>query len=379
MRESYLETVTSNPVSGRSPRKTVLIVDDSRAIRGWLRSVLASDPRLEIIGEACNAVEARDFLRAQPVDVLTLDIEMPGMSGLEFLARLMRARPMPVVMLSSLTSAGSDAAVQALSQGAIDCILKPTNGFDQNLSRDICDRVYEAACTKPVHMLKAPSTIASPAQRSAQHSPGYGQPCRRGSLILIGASTGGVSALETVLHGLDPVGPPVVIVQHMPDNFLESFANRLQRYLPQNVRLAEQGRPLCRGDVVLAPARGKHTRVNRKARGWFCEFSDVDTEALHCPSIDELFLSAVSEAQHITAAILTGLGKDGAQGLLALAKNGARTIGQDEETCVVYGMPRAAYKIGAVQQQLAIGKIGPSIRETTMRKRTNDRSKKLCT
>lgn len=150
-------------------RKKVLIVDDSHAIRRWLRAVLASDARLEIVGEASNAVEAQDFLRVHRVDVVTLDIEMPGMSGLEFLARLMRARPMPVVMLSSLTSAGSDAAIQALSQGAIDCILKPTDGFDQNLSRDICGRVYQAACTKPEHVLKAPVTLTPP-QNTSPHS-----------------------------------------------------------------------------------------------------------------------------------------------------------------------------------------------------------------
>lgn len=192
---------------------------------------------------------------------------------------------------------------------------------------------------------------------------------------MIGASTGGVSALETVLPALDPVGPPVVIVQHMPGNFLQSFANRLQSYLPQNVCLAEEGRQLCRGDVVLAPGRGQHTKVIRRARGWSCVFSDVDTDSLHCPSVDELFSSAVPEAKHITAAILTGLGKDGAQGLLALATAGARTFGQDESTCVVYGMPRAAHSIGAVQQQVAIGEIGPAIRAVAMRSRMNSQSK----
>lgn len=371
-----MEKVARDNSADTPSSKKVLIVDDSRAIRGWLRAVLASDARLEIVGEACNAVEARDFLRAHPADVLTLDIEMPGMSGLEFLTRLMRARPMPVVMLSSLTSAGSDAAVQALSQGAIDCILKPSDGFDQHLSRDICERVYQAACTKPAQMLKTPYAIPKSAEYSAPHSSGHGQPCRRGSLILIGASTGGVSALETVLPALDPVGPPVVIVQHMPGNFLESFANRLQRYLPQNVHLAEQGRPLRRGDVVLAPGQGKHTKVARNARGWSCVFSDVDTHSLHCPSVDELFFSAVSEAKHVTAAILTGLGKDGAQGLFSLAKAGARTFGQDEATCVVYGMPRAAYSIGAVERQLPISDMGSAIREISVRRRSNHHSKK---
>lgn len=348
--------------------KKVLIVDDSRAIRGWLRAVLASDQRLEIVGEASDAVEARNFLQTHSADVLTLDIEMPGMSGLEFLTRLMRARPMPVVMLSSLTSSGSDAAVQALSLGAIDCILKPTKGFDKNLSRDICDRVFEAACTKPVQLLQTGQPIVAAPRASITNTAGYGTPCRRGALILIGASTGGVSALEAVLPALDPLGPPVVIVQHMPGNFLESFASRLQRCLPQNVSLAEENRLLCRGDVVLAPGRNRHTRVKRTKRGWSCTFSDVDDAALHCPSVEELFLSGVSEAQHITAVILTGLGKDGAQGMAQLAEKGAQTLGQNEETCVVYGMPRAAHNLGAVQKQLPIQKIGPAIREIAARR-----------
>ena len=369
----------SNPVCDRAEKKKVLIVDDSRAIRAWLRTVLASDARLDIVGEACNAVEARDFLRANAADVITLDIEMPGMSGLEFLTRLMRARPMPVVMLSSLTGAGSDAAVQALSRGAIDCILKPTDGFDQKLSRDVCDRIYEAARTKPAQLLDIKNNFASRAVSHARQTPSHGRPCRRGALILIGASTGGVSALETVLPGLDPDGPPVVIVQHMPGNFLESFANRLQRHLPQNVLLAEQNRLLCRGDVVLAPGLGMHTLVKRTSQGWSCAFSEVDSDSLHCPSLDKLFLSAIPEAKNITAAILTGLGKDGANGLAQLARAGAQTFGQDENTCVVYGMPRVAHDLGAVQHQLPIHKIGPAIRDTSGRRRSSHQAGEIHT
>ena len=346
------------------PAKKVLIVDDSRVIRMWLRAVLASDRRLEVAGEACDAVEARDFLRANPADVVTLDIEMPGMSGLEFLTRLMRARPMPVVMLSSLTSKGSDAAIQALSRGAIDCILKPTDGYDVEMSRDICERVYQAACTRPARTRADNTVPPTAAQPLAQRAPALGQTCRRGSLILIGASTGGVSALEAVLPRLAPDGPPVVVVQHMPGNFLESFSQRLQRQLPQNVKLAEEGVPLRRGDVILAPGIGRHTQVFRRADGWQCCFVENEPAALHCPSVDTLFHSAVSEARNISAAILTGLGQDGAQGLLKLAEAGATTFGQDEETSVVYGMPRVAFSLGAVQHQLPIQHIGDALRES---------------
>ena len=363
-------TISIEMSAGSKPksRKTVLIVDDSRAMRGWLRTVLASDDRLEIVGEAADAVQARDFIREHPVDVLTLDIEMPGMSGLEFLTRLMRARPMPVVMLSSLTTEGSDAAIQALSRGAIDCMLKPTQGFDQNLTRDICERVFHAACTRPEQLAAGSSALTPAPMVPQQNKLPRTLPCRRGSLILIGASTGGVAAIERVLPELDPAGPPVVIVQHMPGNFLSSFADRLNRHLAQHVKLATADVPLHRGDIVLAPGIGQHTEVVRRTNGWFCKFVPSEPDALHCPSVDHLFQSAVSEAKHVTAAILTGLGKDGASGLLQLADAGATTLGQDEATSVVYGMPRAAYALGAVHKQLPLDRIGPAIRASFQRK-----------
>lgn len=357
---------THSPVSQKrfaGPPKRVLIVDDSRAIRSWLRTVLASDARLEIVGEACDAVEARDFLRAQSADVVTLDIEMPGMSGLEFLSRLMRARPMPVVMLSSLTSKGSDAAVQALSSGAIDCILKPSGGFDPKLSKDICERIFQAASTRTFHLRGETHPAAQVTKNTVSQEPPQGSAAWRGALFLIGASTGGVSALEALLPQLDPMGAPVVIVQHMPGNFLQSFSERLERQLPQNVKLAEEGVPLSRGDVVLAPGIGRHTEVVLRSNGWFCRFVDDCDNSLHCPSVDRLFFSAVPEAKKITAAILTGLGRDGAAGMLELVQAGAATFGQDEDTSVVYGMPRAAHSLGAVQEQLPIDKLGEAMRQ----------------
>ena len=333
-----------------APAKRVLIVDDSRVIRAWLRAVLEEDSRLRIVGEASDAVEARDFLKAHSADVVTLDIEMPGMSGLEFLTRLMRARPMPVVMLSSLTSRGSDAAVQALSRGAVDCILKPTDGFDQRLTRDICERVYHAACTRALQVRASdrPEIRAAAPPEIARHVSRVRD--GRKTLFLIGASTGGVAALETVLPQLDPQGAPVVIVQHMPGNFLQSFSERLRRQLPHNVKLAEEGVPLQRGDIVLAPGIGRHTEVYRRPDGWYCRFVEDVDHSLHVPSVDKLFHSAVSDAKHVTAAILTGLGRDGAQGMLKLSQAGAITIGQDEASSIVYGMPRAARLLGAGQR-----------------------------
>lgn len=341
--------------------KRVLIVDDSRVMRSWLRTVMAADPRLDVVGEAADAVEARDFIRANGADVLTLDIEMPGMSGLDFLTRLMRARPMPVVMMSSLTSAGSDAAIEALSRGAIDCMVKPSGGYDPAIGHDICERVYHAACTPRAMIASRPAQ--SPPRGPVPPVGGVSQPCRRGAIVLIGASTGGVAALESVLPELDPAGPPVVIVQHMPGNFLLSFTDRLNRMLPHNVKLATEHVILARGDIVLAPGDGMHTEVFRSGGGWQCRFVPNDPPALHCPAVDVLFKSAVPEAKHVTATLLTGLGRDGADGLLELRQAGATTFGQDEGTCVVYGMPRAAKALGAVETELPLERIGKAIRK----------------
>jgi two-component system chemotaxis response regulator CheB len=335
--------------------KSVLVVDDSRSMRAWLRLVLEADPRLEVCAEASSAIEAREVVKARYVDVLTLDVAMPGMDGLEFLQRLMRARPMPVVMMSSLTSQGSDAAVQALSLGAIDCMVKPTRAYDAAFVQGICDRVYAAACTRPQY----PKVPAAPAVRAmGGHRPG--------AIILIGASTGGVAALEAVLPQLDPKGPPVVIVQHMPENFLQSFSARLNRDLTQNVGLATAGMVLHDGDIAIAPSNGCHTEILKRDRGWVIRHAADDENALHCPSVDRLFSSAAGAGGDIVAAILTGLGRDGADGLVALARTGARTIGQDEASSVVYGMPRAAFEQGGVQTQMPLERIGAALRAACM-------------
>ena len=353
------QTTGFGAVAGRYvDKKKVVIVDDSRTIRGWLRVVLEQDHRLEVVGEADSAFSARQVIKDTDPDVITLDIEMPRMSGLEFLEKLMQLRPMPVVMISGATQSNSEATINALTLGAVDCILKPTTATDAAASRDITRRVFSAACssvqfsTKPV---VAPSQ--TPSRMAADRMP----------LILIGASTGGVAALERVLADLHHDGPPVVIVQHMPGAFLVSFSQLLNRNLAQDVKIARSDEPLQAGQIRLAPALGQHTELQRSGPIWSCGFVPDIKNALHCPSVDTLFTSAVAFAPDIIGVILTGLGRDGANGLLRLHQNGAQTLGQDRDSSVVYGMPRAAWELGAVDQQLPLDQIGSAVNRAVSR------------
>lgn len=329
-------------------KKKVVIVDDSRSIRGWLRVILAHDPRLEVVGEADSAAAAREVIKRTQPDVITLDIEMPGMSGLAFLEKLMKLRPTPVVMISGATKSNSEATITALSLGAIDCILKPTSAADEATCRDITRRVFSAAC----------STV----QKSKDQHPSRLQhryaPSKMMPIILIGASTGGVAALKTVLADLPEDGPPVVVVQHMPGAFLVSFTQMLNRELKQDVAIARARAPLSCGQVRFAPAVGQETRVTRENGVWQCNFSAPAPNALHCPSVDTLFRSAYAYAGDVIAILLTGLGRDGASAMLQLREAGAHTLCQDQATSVVYGMPKAAWELGAVVLKLPLQDIG---------------------
>ena len=329
-------------------KKKVVIVDDSRTIRSWLRFVLEQDVRLVVVGEADSATTAREVIKQTKPDVITLDIEMPGMSGLAFLEKLMLLHPLPVVMISSTTQSNSEATITALSLGAVDCILKPTSAADEGACRDITRRVFSAACSTVQISRRSPVIPPSPISRKGKSMP----------IILIGASTGGVAALECVLADLPANGPPVVIVQHMPGAFLVSFSQKLNRQLPQDVALAREDELLGYGHIRLAPGLGRHTGVNRSSDGWRCKFTDPAEKELHCPSVDALFLSAVPFSRDVVAVILTGLGRDGADGMLKLHQSGALTLGQDADSSVVYGMPRAAWEAGAVREQLPLSQIG---------------------
>lgn len=340
---------TGDPVG--SQQKRVLVIDDSASIRSMLRLALNNDPRLNVVGEADDAYDAREKIKALSPDIITLDIEMPRMSGLEFLERLMRLRPMPVVMFSSLTQKGSDSAVRALALGAIDCIGKPQNGFSESLLKDLCDRVYSASISvsRPVQ-----------AQVNVDQSKFSNRKWRK-KAILVGASTGGVAAVEALLKGLPVDCPPVVVSQHMPESFLESFSARLNQLLQQDVALATDGAPLKFGQVLIAPGGDYHCGIKEQSGQLYSKIWKGPKREGHRPSVDEMFLTAEGSADDVVAVLLTGLGRDGAFGMKALHDNGAFCIAQDEASSVVYGMPKVAVELGGVHEELPLGKIALTI------------------
>ena len=341
--------------------KKVAVVDDSSTIRAWLRHIIDADPKLRVVGEASDAQEARSVIKATNPDVITLDVEMPGMNGLDFLEKLITLRPMPVVMVSSITKRGSDAAIRALSLGAVDCIVKPDSLMDRTAERDLTRRVFAAACSQLFEASSSPV-------RTAVGAPWVTGQLKGGQLVLIGASTGGVPALEMVLGGVDPDGPPIVIAQHMPRQYLESFARRLRKILARDIAILQAREQLDYGQIRLAPGGGVQSLLLSEEPVWQAEFVPQLEKDLYCPSVDKLFHSACGRASSVTAVLLTGLGDDGASGLKALRAAGAHTIGQDYASSVVYGMPRAAFEAGAVTEQLPLDRIAHAINRATQAK-----------
>jgi two-component system chemotaxis response regulator CheB len=326
----------------------VLIVDDSPTIRKMIKFRLQRDLRTKVVGEACNADEARAAIKALDPDVLTLDVEMPGMSGIDFLGRLMRLRPMPVIMVSSETRRGSDIALEALSLGAIDCIGKP---FGQGLAAafDVLPDLVCAAAGANPRMVSQPRMVT-----------GNHKFLWNGKIVLLGASTGGVDALQTVLAGFPENCPPTLIAQHMPEAFLASFARRLESKVAPRVSLATEGALLKQGAVLLAPGGHTHLALDH-TNGLRCHIVEGSHSGGFRPSVDVLFRSAVPEAHNAVAAMLTGMGRDGADAMLQLRQAGARCLAQDEATSVVYGMPRAVAENGAAEVLLPIEAISGSI------------------
>ncbi len=331
----------------------VLIVDDSATMRGLIKAVLKRDPAIEVVGAAADPHEARQAIKTLNPDVITLDIEMPNMNGLEFLEKIMRLRPMPVVMLSTLTQAGAEPTLRALELGAVDCLAKPVSMDEASLAlSDLAARV-RAAATARVRPIGQSQSATKPPSSYRPSS----------DVVAIGSSTGGVEALLSVISQFPANCPATVITQHMPASFTPSFAARLDRATEASVAEAYDGAPVEPGRIWLAPGGVSHLEVvGTTSRR--CRLSNGDTVSGHRPSVDVLFNSVAQAAgAKAVGVILTGMGRDGAQGLLKMRESGARTIGQDASSCVVYGMPKAAFEIGAVERQVALQTVGATILE----------------
>ena len=336
--------------AGRPVR--VVVIDDDVTMRLIISAMLSTDPGISVVAKAASASEGRKAILAHNPDVVTLDVTMPDVDGLTFLEDLMKHRPMPVVMLSGLTSEGSEETIRALELGAVDFFEKPGPGSSRTFTG--LARVVIAASRAQVRPRSAARATARPVAPVSAYEDG-------GRLVAIGSSTGGVEALLQVLSAYPANCPPTLVVQHMPGGYTKSFAARLDRRIAPTVVEAVDGAPLEQGTVYIAPGGVAHLMV-ANANGLRCQLRAEAPVGNHRPSVDVLFQSVSAAApRNAIGVILTGMGGDGAEGLLSMRKAGARTIGQDEATSTVYGMPRVAFELGAVETQLPLEEIGPAI------------------
>jgi len=346
-----------------------LIVDDSAMIRRVLSLGFSADPRIEVVGIASNAEDADGMIRELKPDVITLDIELPGMNGVDFMRQYLGKHPIPTLIISSHSPSGSSVAISALEAGAVDVIEKPSAGLASGLSNimgSICEAVVRATSSRVIpgrRMNKASQPALMQADSVISRW-----------VFAIGSSTGGVQALSRILPMFPENSPGIVIVQHMPPGFTEKFAARLNDTCQMTVHEASDGDTVKRGKILLAPGGTQHMKLRKYgALDYRVTLEEGDPVNFSCPSVDVLFDSVAKEAgMKCSAALLTGMGRDGAQGLLNIRQAGGATIGQDEESCVVFGMPRAAQECGAVQTVVSLedipskllGSIGPANRET---------------
>jgi two-component system chemotaxis response regulator CheB len=338
-------TATARPVR-------VLVVDDSALVREVLTNELSRAEGIEVIGAAPDPFVARDLILERSPDVITLDLEMPRMDGLTFLRRIMRYRPTPVIVLSSLTPEGGALALEALAAGAVEVLCKPGGALSVgDLTATLAERVRAAARCRPVATDEGPRPASSrPALSRTTHQ-----------VIAVGASTGGTVAIERLLCALPPNAPGIVITQHMPPQFTKAFARRLKDQSALDVREAETGDAVVAGVALVAPG-DRHLLVRRDGARYVAEVKDGPRVNRHRPSVDVMFRAVARVAgANAVGVLLTGMGADGAQGLLALKEAGAPTIAQDEATCVVYGMPKSAVELGAADQVLPLDGIAPEV------------------
>lgn len=384
----------------------VLVVDDSAVVRQSLSSILESDPEIEVMGTAADPIIAVKKIMKEVPDVITLDVEMPRMDGLTFLRKIMAQHPIPVVVISSLTTAGTECAMKALEYGASEIIGKPSMNpdvFFQESHIMLCDVVKAAAQAKlkrkSPEELKAQTQVQQPTpQPEVKPAPvreipklkiGNGIPSvapkytadvvlEKGNsndviidtekVIVLGASTGGTEAIRVLLRTIPADMPGIVIVQHMPEGFTKSFSNSLNQISKMEVKEAENGDKVYRGRVLIAPGN-KHLLLKRVGKEYIVEVKDGPLVNRHRPSVDVLFRSAARYAgNNAIGVILTGMGNDGAKGMQELHDTGAYTVGQDEASCVVYGMPKEAFKAGAVDTVLPLDKITEHLVQVTSAK-----------
>jgi two-component system chemotaxis response regulator CheB len=345
----------------------VYVVDDSAVVRQTLQHLLQGDPEIELMGSAPNPLIAGPVIRKNRPDVLLLDIEMPGMDGLTFLRQIMAESPIPTVICSTLTEKGSTMALEALSAGAVAVVAKPRLGLKQFLEdsrRELVQTLKTAARARPragagsgsvAGTRPAASSAAPRAPVAGLHALSMNKP------VVLGSSTGGTQAIESVLMGLPADAPGIAIVQHMPEKFTAMYASRLDGSCAMNVREARDGDRLERGVVLIAPG-GNHMQLRKAGGQYYAVVLDGPPVNRHKPSVDVLFRSAAECAgKDALAIILTGMGDDGARGMKLMHERGARTIAQSEETCVVFGMPKEAIAMGGVDEVMALNQIARSI------------------
>jgi two-component system chemotaxis response regulator CheB len=338
----------------------VLVIDDSAVMRSFLGRVVTSQPDMELAGVVSDPLFAIERIRQSTPDVITLDVEMPRMNGLDFLRKLMAAKPLPVVMISSLTREGADATVQALELGAVDFFAKPASlDLLQEAGDEIAEKIRAAAQARVSRRLRQVSRPPPPVPRPAFPR----RPGGLGTVIAIGASTGGVEALREIVARLPGDMPAILVAQHMLPGFTGAFARRLDAICETSVKEAEDGEDALQGVAYVAPG-GKHLLLARRAAGYVVRVTDDPPLNRHRPSVDALFRSVAQAAGvHAIGVILTGMGADGSQALLELRLAGGRTIAQDEASSVVFGMPRQAIALGAAQEILPLCEMSARLAE----------------
>lgn len=345
----------------------VLIVDDSAVVRQTMTDILSSDPEIEVIGSASDPYFASEKIRKQVPDVITLDVEMPRMDGLTFLKKIMSQHPIPVVMVSSLTETGSETALRAMEYGAVDIIEKPkvgTKQFLQESTIQICDTVKAAARAR-IKRVQIRNQVAPKLSADAMLAKTNFKAMLKTTekIVVVGASTGGTEALREFLESLPMDSPPIAIVQHMPEKFTQAFARRLDGLCKVSVKEAEDGDRLTQGHVLIAPGN-THMMVKRSGAQYYVEVKNGPLVNRHRPSVDVLFRSTARYAgKNAVGVIMTGMGDDGARGLLEMKEAGAFTIAQDEKSCVVFGMPKEAIALGAADKVVPLHRIAATVLE----------------